>query len=280
MIRAFAISSLVLAGTVAGLWFRVLDGITQDSVEVPNLGDHRDFINGRSKTPFQLLLLSDSRGIVFDVFIPQLPPEKAPGPSGSPETQRWLQPRADRTAAAYVRRFGFEKGIEYRHGQYLNDPLYFFGIDYYFAVPHLLLIILGALPALWLLLRYLKDRTAMQSMKLQFSLATLLVCMTVLAVVCAVAAVLPVYEETLGTPAITVENLPDGSTRTIERQDYSESHRPTTFNISTRVTLWGTPALAGTLTALWAIRRLKSRRHTEPPVRQDAKSTHAVNDPS
>jgi len=38
--------------------------------------------------------------------------------------------------------------------------------------------------------------------------------------------------------------------------------------------------IAATLGVLWAIRRLKSRRHTEPPVGQDAKSTHAVNDPS
>src|SRR4051812_24158164 len=85
---------------------------------------------------------------MFEVFIRQLPPEKAPGPPWSQETQLWLRPRAERSAAAYARHFGFEKGIEHRHGQYLNDSLYFYGVDYYFAVPHWLLIFLFALPTL------------------------------------------------------------------------------------------------------------------------------------
>jgi hypothetical protein len=86
------------------------------------------------------------------VFIAQVPAEKAPGPPGSAVTQQWLKPRAERSAAAYVRHFGFEKGIEYRHGQYLNEPLYFWGTDYYVAVPHMLLILLCLFPTFWLLI--------------------------------------------------------------------------------------------------------------------------------
>jgi hypothetical protein len=104
-------------------------------------------------------------------------------------------------------------------------------------------------------------------MKLQFSLATLLICMTVLAVVCAVAAILPVYEETLGEPVVTAETLPDGAEHITEIQDYSESHRPTVTNIAMRVALWGTPTLAATLAALGLARRLKSRRENGPLVR-------------
>jgi hypothetical protein len=158
MKRALIIIGLVLASIVTGLWLRVLVGNHRHFVEIPPSGNHRDYIEGRKKTRFHLLMLSDSRGVVFDVFIRQLPPEKAPGPPSSEETQRWSKPRAQRTAAAYGRFFGFEKGIQYRHGQYLNDPLYFYGVDYYFAVPHLLLIILGGLPALYLLPGYLRDR--------------------------------------------------------------------------------------------------------------------------
>jgi hypothetical protein len=98
-------------------------------------------------------------------------------------------------------------------------------------------------------------------MKLQFSLATLLVCMTVLAVVCAVAAVIPVYEETVGKPVVTVETLPHGGKRTIVSQEYSVCHRATLPNIAMRVALWGTPALAAALILL-AI----GRRENGPPV--------------
>ena len=82
-----------------------------------------DYIEGRRRTRAHFLLMSDRRGIVFDLFVRQLPPEKAPGPPWSDETQRWLKPRAERAAAAYARHLGFEKGIEHRHGQYLNEPL-------------------------------------------------------------------------------------------------------------------------------------------------------------
>jgi hypothetical protein len=149
MKRAWKILSVSLAALHAILWLGVSVTGRGHFLEIPSTAGHRDYIEGRRSTPFQLLLASDSRGVVFDVFVRQNPPEKAPGPPGSEETQRWLRPRAERTAAAYARRFGFEKGILARHGQSSNDPLYFYGIDYYVAVPHLLLIILFAWPAWW-----------------------------------------------------------------------------------------------------------------------------------
>ena len=95
-------------------------------------------------------------------------------------------------------------------------------------------------------------------MKLQFSLATLLVCVTVLAVVCAVSAAIPIHERreiATSTPRYgTTEGL------------INLYRRPTTGEIALRIGLWGTPAIAATLGVLWAVRRLKSRRHTEPPA--------------
>ena len=159
MKRVFKIVSALLACVVVVLWVRVLTSDRRDYVEVPPSGNYRDYIEGRRHTHYHYLLLSDSRGVVFDVFIRQLPPEKSPGPPWSQETQLWLRPRAERTAAAYARHFGFEKGIEHRHGQNLNDPIYFYGVDHYFAVPHWLLILLFALPVLWPLRHRLRRHT-------------------------------------------------------------------------------------------------------------------------
>ena len=147
--RVFQIVGILLVCVVVVLWGRVLTSDRRDYLEVPPSGNHRDYIEGRRHTCVHFLLMSDRRGIVFDVFIRQLPPEKAPGPPWSQETQLWLKARAERSAAAYARLFGFKKGIEHRHGQYLNDPLYFYGVDHYIAVPHLFLIFLFALPAMW-----------------------------------------------------------------------------------------------------------------------------------
>jgi hypothetical protein len=107
-------------------------------------------------------------------------------------------------------------------------------------------------------------------MKLQFSLATLLVCVTVLAVVCAAAVRLPVYE-TLSTnrrvPAdingIPIENSGSGD---IFSWVIADSHPPTAQSIVRRLALWGPSALAVTFYAFWLIRRLKSRRENGPPV--------------
>jgi hypothetical protein len=44
-------------------------------------------------------------------------------------------------------------------------------------------------------------------------------------------------------------------------------HRPpTALETIERILLWGVPSIAATRGILWAIRRLKSRRDTEPPV--------------
>ena len=87
-------------------------------------------------------------------------------------------------------------------------------------------------------------------MKLQFSLATLLVCVTVLAVVAAVAAKVPVQASGLE----------------ISWYDGTYDRPPNAAELASRLA-WSWPlALAATLGVLWAIRRLKSRRHTEPPV--------------
>ena len=49
-------------------------------------------------------------------------------------------------------------------------------------------------------------------MKLQFSLATLLVCMTVLAVVCAIAVAVPVFVEGQPSHLVSQTTLPSGRT--------------------------------------------------------------------
>ncbi|HXB59780.1 MAG TPA: hypothetical protein VNU95_09455 [Candidatus Acidoferrales bacterium] len=174
MKRALLILSLVLASVFTFLWAMVLLGDFYRATH-PAKFTPEEFVNiSPGKPPLwyhpyysielpqhghiHFLLASDTRGFVFDVFIAQIPPEQAPGPAGSEATQKWLQPSADRMAAAYSRHFGFEKGIEDRHGQNLNDPMYFYGTDYYVAVPHLLLILLCLLPAFWLLARHLKPR--------------------------------------------------------------------------------------------------------------------------
>jgi hypothetical protein len=92
----------------------------------------------------------------------------------------------------------------------------------------------------------------MQSMRFQFSLATLLVCMTVLAVVIAICAAIPV------TDFVNTED-PFALAMEIHRS-------PTLGEMAFRVSTWGVLAIANTIAALWTISRLKSGRHTEPPV--------------
>lgn len=101
-------------------------------------------------------------------------------------------------------------------------------------------------------------------MKLQFSLATLLVCVTVLAVVCAIAVTIPAHELVkAGTPGITA--FFNG--RPVYETYNSDRICPrllTGWDIVTRVVLWGTPTIFVTLAALWLIRRL--RQPNRPPV--------------
>ena len=101
-------------------------------------------------------------------------------------------------------------------------------------------------------------------MKLPFSLATLLVCVTVLAVVCAFAVTSPVYEKANGR--MLPPGFESGGTTMDNFVEISFWRRPpNNAEIARRFVLWGTPAIAVTLALLWAIRRLKLRRHTEPP---------------
>ncbi len=173
MKRAFIIFSLALASVFTFLWAMVLlgeyyqarhplkftsEGFPVTSSEHPWF-QHYYSIEMPKHGRIHLLLASDMRGFVFDVFIAQVSPEKAPGAPGSDATQQWLKPSAERMAAAYSRHFGFEKGIIDRHGQYLNDPMYFYGTDYYIAVPHLLLILLCLFPTLWLLIHRRSDKS-------------------------------------------------------------------------------------------------------------------------
>ena len=92
-------------------------------------------------------------------------------------------------------------------------------------------------------------------MKLQFSLATLLVCLTVLAVVCAVAGPMKVDEYQNGR-----------MTQILVRP-------ATAGEITLRLVLCGAPAVATTLLVPWFIRCLKFRmtlnrrsRRTPPPL--------------
>jgi hypothetical protein len=96
-----------------------------------------------------------------------------------------------------------------------------------------------------------------RNMKLQFSLATLLACMTVLAVVCAACAMVPVHQSVGGSYTIAG----------IIHTDISEwDDSPEVNDVLRRFSIWSPLSVAATLGVLWAVRRLKSRRHTEPPV--------------
>ncbi len=94
-------------------------------------------------------------------------------------------------------------------------------------------------------------------MKLQFSLATLLVCMTALAV----ASYLSVRLEVLETM-----HFISSDTSVYEGHWEPIYRKPMAREIAWRMAWAGPLAIAATLSLLWAIRRLKSRCHTEPPI--------------
>jgi hypothetical protein len=172
MKRALLVLSLVLAAGFTLLWLMVLlgelyqvrhplrftpEGLPIMSSEGP-VFRHYYSVEMPHHGRIRLVLASDMRGFVFDVFIAQVPPEKAPGPPGSDAEQQWSKPHSERTAATYFRHVGFEKGVVFRHGQYLNDPVYFYGTDYYVAVPHILLIVLCLVPTFWLVIHRHSDK--------------------------------------------------------------------------------------------------------------------------
>jgi hypothetical protein len=94
----------------------------------------------------------------------------------------------------------------------------------------------------------------MRIMKPQFSLATLLVCMTVLAVVAAISTAVPVQ----WTPAEALARrmTSDG----IFLSGWDPPRRANASEVIGRVAIWGLPAIAATFGVLRLIRRLKSRR--------------------
>jgi hypothetical protein len=108
-------------------------------------------------------------------------------------------------------------------------------------------------------------------MKLQFSLATLLVCMTVLAVVCAGAASIRVREPLTSWDQLAIRGArddPNGWLKQVPRplpQGQTFTRPPNLEDIVIRMTKWAPAATIATLTALWSIRRLKSRRENGPP---------------
>jgi hypothetical protein len=107
----------------------------------------------------------------------------------------------------------------------------------------------------------------MGGMKLQFSLATLLVCMMVLAVVCAASVTVPVNAERYLSIELTNPPMGHVKIRTEGRLVVYGYHRPPTVpEIALQIGLRGLPAVATTLALTWAIRCLKSRRENGQPV--------------
>ena len=103
----------------------------------------------------------------------------------------------------------------------------------------------------------------MRRMKFQFSLATLLAVTSALAIDCAVCALIRVPEITVTETIPGIKNMP--ASDEIMTSTTGE-HAPNLAELSGRVE-WSAPlALAATLGVMWAIRRTKSRRHTEPLV--------------
>jgi hypothetical protein len=102
-------------------------------------------------------------------------------------------------------------------------------------------------------------------MKLQFSLATLLVAVTLICVIASIASLafcIKIHEPMERTSYWSSNN--GGISIESIRQPYDRS--PTLLEFARRMALWGTPAITGTVGLLWAIRRLKSRREKGPPV--------------
>ena len=110
-----------------------------------------------------------------------------------------------------------------------------------------------------------RNSKALGGMKLQFSLATLLVCVTVLAVVCGLAVAIPVHDPKLVQEPGSIQGS-DGYLHTVLLTHFVKRHTATASDVIWRCFVWGPASLAMTVSALWLIRRLKSRRHTEPPV--------------
>jgi hypothetical protein len=102
-------------------------------------------------------------------------------------------------------------------------------------------------------------------MKLQFSLATLLVCVTISAVLCTILAAIPACDSIGLVPQSVALTQGSMNFEFFTHQSFNW-HKATAAEIALRLA-WAAPlSLAATLAILWAIRRLKSRREKGPPV--------------
>ena len=100
-------------------------------------------------------------------------------------------------------------------------------------------------------------------MKLQFSLATLLVCMPIAGLVGTACISIPINER--ANASYTAAVIPGDPT--LYRVHVHGWHRPPTVEeVLARAVLAEPLAIAAALGVLWATRRLKSRRQNEPPV--------------
>ncbi len=91
-------------------------------------------------------------------------------------------------------------------------------------------------------------------MKLQFSLATILICIAVLAVVCAICVQIPVTEEFDAPP------LPGAPQSSHPAFSIIDERPPTLLETGQRLAIWWPSSIAAIFTARWAVGRLKFRR--------------------
>jgi hypothetical protein len=94
----------------------------------------------------------------------------------------------------------------------------------------------------------------MRGMKFRFSLSTLLICLTVLAVVCIACAKIDVVER--GYPPNSLR----GRFRVSNKTTATFVRKPTTAEAAWRMAWSGPVAVSATVASLWLIRRIRARR--------------------
>ena len=100
-----------------------------------------------------------------------------------------------------------------------------------------------------------------RAMKLQFSLATLLVCVTAFAVVAALCNTIKVHHD-------GIYKIPENVA--IYGEDFEIIQPcdlpPKRHEVTRRMAIWEPVGVATSLAAIWAFHRVKSRRENGPPV--------------
>jgi hypothetical protein len=107
---------------------------------------------------------------------------------------------------------------------------------------------------------FLCTRGKLFGMKLQFSLATLLVWITMLSIVLFASTWTPVWR----SDPIDYQFTNGVLTKVAYGKPYS--HSPRLKDVLWRLGVWGVPAVAITQLVIWRFRRLKSRHENGPPV--------------